>query len=710
MDYSLVENLKWLRENKTAFLEQLNKILPEDSGLTVEDSWDTIDAFIASLQTDYINLDGGAEEPMERFLSDSIETAISVSSTTINPYTFYKKTSLKKVKADNATSIEKYAFYNCAGLTEISAENVTTIGSNTFEGCTALAHASMPALTYLSSYAFHNTAFTNLDWLDMPKITYIGSGAFNGCTKLSGDLLLNCPATIDSQAFAYCKNLERIIVTTDATEVNTSLVYTGTTSANRPDGYALKYIACEQASKPSTWSSTWNRVGGSDSYYQWPTYWNASIKDWVFVYNSEKEDSYWTGRVLEEFPDAGEKEGCTFEGWYWDKDFTNAAIVPCTTTETIPMLYARWLSTVNVEVLDDEDETWCSFKNITVTLTVSAIITELVQTYKHQVTTLYADKDFTTEITDDSQFSPGCTIYCSGTAITQSEFDYTGAEQCIVLRAGTYKLECWGAQGGPSTRYSTIGKGGYSVGVLTLNSKHIIYVNVGGQGSCGTTSSGWQIISGGFNGGGGLRTYNRAVSSGGGASDIRLDKSSLYTRLIVAGGGGGTGQGAGVNGHGGGTTGVGNSVAASTGVVRTGYDDRTSIAASQLFGGDCHVYQNYGQEATYSTAGSFGLGSFYYSDHRANTSAGGGGGGWYGGGTSNHTAGAGGSGWVYTEATYTYWADNSVEGKTGLWSIAADYYLSDASTLAGSQSFLSPKGVTETGHSGNGYVRITKLS
>lgn len=98
MDYSLVENLKWLRENKTAFLEQLNKILPEDSGLTVEDSWDTIDAFIASLQTDYINLDGGAEEPMERFLSDSIETAISVSSTTINPYTFYKKTSLKKLK------------------------------------------------------------------------------------------------------------------------------------------------------------------------------------------------------------------------------------------------------------------------------------------------------------------------------------------------------------------------------------------------------------------------------------------------------------------------------------------------------------------------------------------------------------------------------------------------------------------------------------
>lgn len=86
----------------------------------------------------------------------------------------------------------------------------------------------------------------------MPKITYIGSDAFNGCTKLSGDLLLNCPATIDSQAFAYCKNLERIIVTTDATKVNTSLVYTGTTSANRPDGYALKYIACEQASKPST--------------------------------------------------------------------------------------------------------------------------------------------------------------------------------------------------------------------------------------------------------------------------------------------------------------------------------------------------------------------------------------------------------------------------------------------------------------------------
>ena len=62
----------------------------------------------------------------------------------------------------------------------------------------------------------------------------------------------------------------------------------------------------------------------------------------------------------------------------------------------------------------------------------------------------------------------------------------------------------------------------------------------------------------------------------------------------------------------------------------------------------------------------------------------GGGGGYYGGGhTGTWTGGGGGTGYI-----------------TGL---------SNAQTIAGNQPFPAPVGGTETGHSGNGYARITLI-
>ena len=71
-------------------------------------------------------------------------------------------------------------------------------------------------------------------------------------------------------------------------------------------------------------------------------------------------------------------------------------------------------------------------------------------------------------------------------------FAYTGGQQTFnVPVTGTYKLEVWGAQGGTNTK--TGGKGGYSVGTISLTSNTNIYVYVGGQPSSYT---------GGYNGGG----------------------------------------------------------------------------------------------------------------------------------------------------------------------------------------------------------------
>lgn len=62
-------------------------------------------------------------------------------------------------------------------------------------------------------------------------------------------------------------------------------------------------------------------------------------------------------------------------------------------------------------------------------------------------------------------------------------------------------------------------------------------------------------------------------------------------------------------------------------------------------------------------------------------------------------SGAGGSGYVYTSGT----ASNYPSGCL----LNSSYYLTSATTYAGNTSFTAPGGGTETGHSGNGYARIT---
>lgn len=287
-------------------------------------------------------------------------------------------------------------------------------------------------------------------------------------------------------------------------------------------------------------------------------------------------------------------------------------------------------------------------------------------------------------------------------------FDYTGSVQTATLTPGRYKLECWGAQGGNSNQsngtYGNGGKGGYSTGILNVSTNTTIYITVGGQGQNGVFNT---RTAGGFNGGGdGYGTNGSGVGGGGGgASDISLmspvfshssyfinnirDTNSLLSRIIVAGGGGSAGYDVSNNaangGAGGGTTGqdgLSNRVYHGTGGKQTTFGT----------GGSSE------QPNRYSVQAKFGCGA---SASNSTDVAPGGGGGWYGGGLHCDSAG-GGSGYVYTPTT----ASNYPSGCL----LNSAYYLSNAQTIAGNQSFSSPTGGTETGHSGNGYVRITKLT
>jgi hypothetical protein len=256
-----------------------------------------------------------------------------------------------------------------------------------------------------------------------------------------------------------------------------------------------------------------------------------------------------------------------------------------------------------------------------------------------------------------------------------------------ILPQGTFLLEVWGSQGGNTNAGGVGGKGGYSLGILNITKSTNAFIHIGGQpantpGGSDSTSNKVTIY-GGYNGGGGA-IYTSNCNGGGGGTDIRLNENTFYHRVIVAGGGGGgesfyygyarypAGFGGGLEGN------------------YSGWGTLT-IGGKQDRGGEGGYASNGG------TQGSFGLGGIH-----GGQSAGGGGG-WFGGSGSgnggHNTGGGGGSGYVFNSSSY----------KPSGFKLTSEYYLTGGVTIQGSQTFLSPEGVNENGHSGHGAVRITVL-
>ena len=252
-------------------------------------------------------------------------------------------------------------------------------------------------------------------------------------------------------------------------------------------------------------------------------------------------------------------------------------------------------------------------------------------------------------------------------------FSFKGSTESFTVPVdGTYTLECWGAgenQGGKS-------KGDYQAQKNT-----ILYICVGGQGTPGDREN---IGKGGYNGGGngGTAVINdkgqplKRGDGGCGATHICLEDgvlSKLETAyknnrlLMVAGGQGGAQYPTGSGPFGGGTEGG----------RPTNYAGQTFDAATQRKGFAFGLGQT-GRNGTTKT-------------QNGGEGNGGGGGGLYGGfapkdqGDLTNCPGGGGSGYVNTKLLVNY------------------------ETIAGNQSFLSPSGVSETGHAGHGAALISWL-
>ncbi len=252
-------------------------------------------------------------------------------------------------------------------------------------------------------------------------------------------------------------------------------------------------------------------------------------------------------------------------------------------------------------------------------------------------------------------------------------FSFKGSTESFTVPVdGTYTLECWGA--GEN-------QGGKSKGDYQAPKNQVLYICVGGKGSVG---DGANIGIGGYNGGGngGKAVINakgqplKRGDGGCGATHICLEDgvlSKLKTAyeqnrlLMVAGGQGGAQYPTGSGPFGGGTEGG----------RPTNYAGQTFDAATQTDGfafGQGQTGRNGTKKAQNGGEGN-----------------GGGGGGLYGGispqapGSKTNSPGGGGSGYVNKKL------------------------LVNSETIAGNQSFLSPSGVSETGHAGHGAALITWL-
>ena len=277
-----------------------------------------------------------------------------------------------------------------------------------------------------------------------------------------------------------------------------------------------------------------------------------------------------------------------------------------------------------------------------------------------------------------------------------------------------YTIQCWGAQGGGAKGNGNVwsntwGLGGYTIGDINLTADDELFVCVGGKGTDGVINSN---VNGGWNGGGRGSCDDGdddAAGGGGGATDIRLDAtaesttwntfSSLLSRIMVAAGGGGLAWSPNFSGQ-------------------NGYGSYPGYGGGLSGGNAYRSTSTYAQGATQEAGGGFGFGQDGV-DNYGNVGMGGGGSGYFGGRTSSGTSttntnsASGGSSFISGltgcqayESTST--SSNMVK-RTG--DNATIHYsgkvFTNASTIAGNTSQTQPDGTSTTGHTGNGYARIT---
>ena len=464
----------------------------------------------------------------------------------------------------------------------------------------------------------------------------------------------------------------------------------------------------------------------------------------------------------------------TFDGWYTLSNGTGTKLAAGLVTET-KKYYAKWIPNVYSVTFkanggkfgapnQDKQElsyqvTYPGKQTTTPTVTHSSF---LFERWSSKADNSGAAWSAATVITADTEYYAIWKLPENGLNIEISDSDqpWLGDTATIsIARTGYYKIELWGAQGGPAgtgnpanfdattytvkgaaysykgepfdapSGYMSGGRGAYVSGHILLNQGDTIVLRIGGARIEKTdTSSG-----GGFNGGGSGYSSGAGAGdgAGGGATDLRFGGNDLRHRILVAGGGGGSSDGR--------LGGTGSAKGLWKGGFATIFGE-----TDQLIGGGNGVGHDPGRGAWVSSGGAKPSnngqsGTWGYGGNAAGQaeSYGAGGGGWFGGssGGQNNSNGSGGGGNSYISGIAGFIA--CAEGSTDVpppaavtWSNVKGGFIQKTTAgtpeqiatswtgkvfthpvyKAGNEDMPKPDGTgTETGHEGPGTAKIKWL-
>lgn len=315
------------------------------------------------------------------------------------------------------------------------------------------------------------------------------------------------------------------------------------------------------------------------------------------------------------------------------------------------------------------------------------------------------------------------------------DFDFKNqAQEFTASCSGIYKIELWGA----GNNYAG---GGYTKGEIELTNSDTFYVYVGEKGHAANSDT-----VGGYNGGGDSSATLQGMSgmTGSGATDIRTvsgewdDFTSLKSRIMVAGGAGGSASGYFLGSFGGGLDGSDGYSTNSTYLLSQGK------GGTQLLGGVVPTKHSCAQ--TNGEAGLFGKGGIGGKNSETTNSGGGSGGGsgyfggsgasglcngiWNGGGGSSFISGH--SGCIAIDENST---SNNIIQRTGTNNVScidnptaeqcsyhySDYVFSNTVMIDGAGyewthekgeyvGQIQPDATTKKGNQDNGHARITLVT
>lgn len=225
----------------------------------------------------------------------------SYSVTKIDEKAFAENTAITKVTLpDSITEIPSYCFYNCTNLMNLYLpKNVTSVGEYAFAGCTTLDSIRIVGLTSVGTNAF---AGLNRIILNQSDLTSVAEGAFNNINKdiYLDDTLVYVPV-IDSWLNSQ-KNKDKEIIENSLT------------CENKPE-------VCINSNNTEIFSVNLDYNGGTG-------------KEVIYM-DCNKDPNF--------EPPVPEREGYTFDGWYYDSNFQNY----CKDFESIytyNKLHAKWIS------------------------------------------------------------------------------------------------------------------------------------------------------------------------------------------------------------------------------------------------------------------------------------------------------------------------------------------------------------------------------